>query len=76
VTDEQKVIQFPRNVESIQIDAIVFRAVLFDGNALWLDIYQREAGTGVLVNINKEPVDLRPGSDLTIQFANKPIIGE
>ena len=74
MTDEQKVIQFPKSAGSIQIDAIVFKTRMIIGNVAWLDVYQRVAGTEELVNINTEPVGLNPGSDLTIEFANKPIV--
>ena len=74
---EEKVIQFPLNTGDLkdakmyEIDAIFIKALYFDGNVLWVDVYQ---GTpdGELININTKPVDLAPGSTITIQLGVMP----
>ncbi len=76
MTKGNKVIQFPgtSQVGPIEIDGIVIQALFFDGNRLWVDVFHRSPN-GKLYNINPKPVDLGPGSSITINLSTKPLKG-
>ena len=72
MTEENKIIPFPKKGElPVEIDGLVVKALFFDGNRLWVDVYHRTPA-GDLININTEPVDLGPGSTITINLAARP----
>lgn len=75
MSEGNNIIQFPQSVETpIEIDGIVVKALFFDGNRLWVDVYHRSPD-GEMLNINTEPVDIGPGSSITINLSAKPFEG-
>lgn len=67
MSEDKNVIQFPLKGESDEIDGIVVKALFFDGNHLWVDIYYGSDGQA----INTEPVSLGPGSTIILRMNKK-----
>ena len=57
----------------MEIDAVVMKCVMFDGNRMWVDAYKRRVSDGKMFNINSEPVSVGPGDTVTIILSKEPI---
>ena len=71
MSEDKNVIQFPlkgESDESVEVEVeICVKALFFDGNHLWVDIYYGSDGQA----INTEPVSLGPGSTIILRMNKK-----